>query len=104
MELEYSEEALHEDIELTTHAGQECDLVISGSMKIQIGEHTEILHAGDCVYYDSATPHGMIAVNGANCTMYAIVLSPLGAPGQEQADRKLPASPSREKDSQRRIY
>ena len=104
MELEYSEEALHEDIELTTHAGQECDLVISGSMKIQIGEHTEILHPGDCVYYDSATPHGMIAVNGANCTMYAIVLSPLGAPGQEQADRKLPASPSREKDSQRRIY
>ena len=104
MELEYSEEALHEDIELTTHAGQECDLVISGSMKIQIGEHTEILHAGDCVYYDSATPHGMIAVNGANCTMYAIVLSPLGAPGQEQADRALPASPSREKDSQRRIY
>ena len=104
MELEYSEEALHEDIELTTHAGQECDLVITGSMKIQIGEHTEILHAGDCIYYDSATPHGMIAVNGANCTMYAIVLSPLGAPGQEQADRKLPASPSREKDSQRRIY
>ena len=104
MELEYSEEALHEDIELTTHAGQECDLVISGSMKIQIGEHTEILDAGVCVYYDSATPHGMIAVNGANCTMYAIVLSPLGAPGQEQADRALPASPSREKDSQRRIY
>ena len=33
----YNEEAEHRDIELTTHEGQECDLVISGTMRIQIG-------------------------------------------------------------------
>ena len=72
----YSEEAEKRPIELTTHVGQECDLVISGTMKLQIGEHTEILQAGDCAYYDSSTPHGMIAVDGRDVEFYAIVLRP----------------------------
>ena len=76
VECVFSEEALHKDIELTTHVGQECDLVISGTMKLQIGTHTEILHPGDCAYYDSSTPHGMIALDGENCEFYAIVLNP----------------------------
>ncbi len=71
----YDESAEHRDIELTTHKGQECDIVISGSLKIQIGTHKEILHAGDSIYYDSSTPHGMIAVGGENCEFYAMVLS-----------------------------
>ena len=83
--IQYSSEAEHEDIELTTHEGQECDLVISGQMKIQIGEHTEILNAGDSIYYDSSTPHGMIALGGEDCCFYAIVLDPVAtATGKEQ--------------------
>lgn len=70
----YDEETERSDIELTTHEGQECDIVISGTMKIQIGSHTEILHPGDTAYYDSSTPHGMIAVGGDDCYFYAIVL------------------------------
>ena len=38
MELAYREGAEYEDIELTTHEGQECDIVIRGHMRIQIGE------------------------------------------------------------------
>ncbi len=72
----YSEEAEHEDMELTSHEGQECDLIIKGTLKIQIGEHTEILNEGDSIFFDSSTPHGMIAVGGKDCTFYAIVLSP----------------------------
>ena len=75
MELNYREGAEYEDIELTTHEGQECDIVISGHMKIQIGGHSEVLHAGDTIYYDSSVPHGMIAVGGETCTFYAMVLS-----------------------------
>ena len=70
----YSAEAEHQDIELTSHEGQECDLVIQGTLKIQIGEHTEILHAGDSIFFDSATPHGMIALGGEDCSFYAIVI------------------------------
>ena len=85
MELRYREGAEHEDIELVTHEGQECDIVIRGHMKIQIGGHSEVLHAGDCIYYDSATPHGMIAVEREDCTFYAIVLSNSAAREGEQA-------------------
>ena len=34
----------------------------------------EILRQGDCIYYNSATPHGMIATEGEECQIYAIVL------------------------------
>ena len=85
MELKFRPEAANEPIPLTTHEGQECDIVIKGRMRIQIGEHSEVLHAGDCIYYDSATPHGMIAVDGEDCTFYAIVLRNLAAREGEQA-------------------
>ena len=70
----YSEEAQSRDIELTTHTGQECDIVIEGNLMVQVGEHKEVLGPGDSIYYNSDTPHGMIAVNGKDCTFYAIVL------------------------------
>jgi len=72
----FSTEAQLKPIEVTTHEGQEFDLVISGYLKVQIGNHTEILGPGDTLYYDSSTPHGMIATNGADCDFYAIVLTP----------------------------
>ncbi len=81
----FSEEAQHRDIELTTHTGQECDLVIEGKLKVQVGEHKEVLEPGDSIYYDSSTPHGMIAVDGKDCIFYAIVLNPTGEPIPELA-------------------
>ncbi len=85
MEMKYRPEAEYEDIELVTHEGQECDIVIRGHMKIRIGSHTEILHPGDTIYYDSSVPHGMVAVNGEDCAFYAIVLSNAAAREHEQA-------------------
>ncbi len=105
MEMKYRPSAEYEDIELTTHVGQECDIVIRGHMKIQIGGRSEILHPGDCIYYDSSTPHGMIAVDGEDCAFYAFVLSNSAAREGEQAaavatpDTKVVAP-----DKQERIY
>ena len=70
----YDADAQNKDIELTTHEGQECDIVIEGNLMVQVGEHKEILGPGDSIYYDSDTPHGMIAVGGNDCKFYAIVL------------------------------
>jgi len=78
---DYSETQQNRPIHLTTHKGQEFDLVLSGSLKVQIGEHTEILREGDSIYYNSATPHGMIAVGGKECLFCAVVL-----PGEGEAD------------------
>ncbi len=76
----FDPEAQNRDIELTTHAGQECDLVLEGSLMVQVGAHKEILGPGDSIYFDSDTPHGMIAVGGQDCVFYAIVLNPTGEP------------------------
>ena len=77
VECKYDEKAETMPIELTTHKGQECDIVIKGTLKVQIGDHIELLHAGDSVYYNSETPHGMVAIGG-DCLFYAIVLTPNG--------------------------
>jgi len=103
----YSEEAQHKDIELTTHAGQECDIVVDGYLMVQIGEHKEVLGPGDSIYYDSDKPHGMIAVNGKDCIFYAIVLNPTGEPIPELSDRKLETvkvKREKSKDDKDRIY
>ena len=105
MKAKYREGAEYEDIELVTHEGQECDIVISGSLKIQIGSRTEILHAGDTIYYDSSTPHGMIAVGGEDCAFYAIVLSNSAArEGEAAAAVAVPDTKWKAPDKQSRIY
>ena len=84
----------NKDIELTTHEGQECDIVIKGTLKVQVGEHVEVLHEGDSIYYDSASPHGMVAVGDEDCLFYAIVLNPSGEPIPEFAAQKAEAAVS----------
>jgi len=101
----YDAEAEQKDIDLTTHAGQECDLVISGSLMVQVGDHKEVLGPGDCIYFDSDTPHGMIAVNGDDCEFYAIVLNPTGEPIPELTSvKKINESRVSKADDKDRIY
>ena len=71
---EYSEELQSKPIHLTKHSGQEFDFVMSGRLKVQIGENVEYLSEGDSIYYNSSTPHGMIAVDGRDCLFVAVVL------------------------------
>ena len=109
VESDYSEEAQNKDIELTTHAGQECDLVIEGHLKVKVGDHTVILGPGDSIYYDSSTPHGMIAVEGETCKFYAIVLNPTGEPIPELSEGgykiiKAAEGKTYKKDTKKRIY
>ena len=103
----YNKELEDKPIELATHSGQECDLIISGHLKVQIGKHVEILGPGDSIYYDSNTPHGMIAVGGEDCTFYAIVLNPTGEPIPElEPDKTISGKVSSRtrKDKSERIY
>ena len=61
-------------VHLSTHAGQEFDYVISGKLRMQLEDKTEILEAGDSVYYDSRHPHGMAAYGGEDCLFLAVVM------------------------------
>ncbi len=71
---EYDEKLQDKPIELTRHSGQEFDFIISGRLKVQVGNNVEYLSEGDSIYYNSSTPHGMIAVDGRDCLFVAIVI------------------------------
>ncbi len=86
---EYSEQLQHEPIHTTTHAGQEFDLVIKGSMKVRVGDHVEVLHEGDSIFYNSSTPHGMIAVDGADCVFLAMIMA------SDETDKVIKPTPQR---------
>ena len=92
---EYNAAQQNKPIHLTKHSGQEFDLVLSGSLKVQIGEHTEILNEGDSIYYNSSTPHGMIAVDGKDCVFCAVVL-----PGENAAETTVTKSIASAKTSE----
>lgn len=51
-------------VHLSVHEGQEMEFVIKGKIKFVIGNKTEILNEGDCVYFDSSNPHGIVAIDG----------------------------------------
>ena len=95
---EYSASQQNKPIQLTTHSGQEFDLVLSGRLKVQVGEHTEILDEGDSIYYNSSTPHGMIAVDGKDCVFCAVVMS-----GEETAEPEVRKSVISAKKSEKLI-
>ena len=71
----FSPELQDKPIHTTTHAGQEFDLVLKGTLKVRVGDHTEVLHEGDSIFYKSSTPHGMIAVDGEDCLFLAMIMA-----------------------------
>jgi len=105
---EYDATIQNKDIPLTTHEGQECDIVVKGTLKVQVGDHVEVLHEGDSIYYDSATPHGMIATDNADCIFYAIVLNPSAEPMSKilHAGLKeyIPAKAKKQQKTKKRVW
>ena len=93
---EYDEEQQHKPIHTDVHSGQEFDYILSGSLKVQIGSHVEVLSAGDSILYDSGTPHGMIAVDGAPCSFLAVVLA-----GEKAEEEELSRTIVRARTSER---
>jgi transcriptional regulator with XRE-family HTH domain len=59
---------------LNTHSGQEFNLILEGSMELQIGGNELILNVGDSIYFDSSKPHGMKALGGNKVKFLAIII------------------------------
>jgi quercetin dioxygenase-like cupin family protein len=72
----YLEEEQGQPINLSHHAGQELDFIISGRMRFAYEDHVEELGAGDTLFYDSGRGHGMIAIGGEPCVFLAVVIKP----------------------------
>ena len=72
----YLPEEQNAPMKLNSHNGQEFDVIVKGSLKVQVGSHVDILHEGDSIFYNSLIPHGMIAVSEGGCEFHAVVLNP----------------------------
>ncbi len=57
-----------------THEGQEFNLVIQGRLLISVGGKELVLNEGDSLYFNSALPHGMKALDGKTVKFLAIIL------------------------------
>lgn len=56
-----------------SHEGQEFDYVLDGKLKIVLGGNELYLQTGDSIYYNSALPHVMYALEG-DCRFIAVVV------------------------------
>ncbi len=72
----YIPEEQNAPMKLNSHKGQEFDVIVKGSLKVQVGNHVDILNEGDSIFYNSLIPHGMIAVSEGGCEFHAVVLNP----------------------------
>ncbi len=51
------EPAMVKSEKLSSHDGEEFIFVLEGEMEAILGDHKDVLHPGDCIYYDSTIPH-----------------------------------------------
>lgn len=88
VKIPYDGEVADEDIHLNYHKGEEVSIVIKGSAKAKFGDNVEIIHPGDVIYFDSATPHGMAAIGGEPCEFFTVIINPDGNSYQFQEPLK----------------
>ena len=59
---------------LNTHKGEEFNYLLEGRLQFHINGRDLILNPGDSVYFDSAYPHGMKALDNQPVKFLAIIL------------------------------
>ena len=67
---------MEEDFYQNIHAGQEFNMILEGSMVLNINGKNLILNEGDSIYFDSSLPHGMKALHDKPVKFLAVVLYP----------------------------
>ena len=57
-----------------SHAGQEFNYVIEGTLQVSVNDHFITLEQGDSLYFDSSIKHGMKALNNKPAKFIAIII------------------------------
>ncbi|MDO4797226.1 MAG: cupin domain-containing protein [Coriobacteriales bacterium] len=77
VDVPYQRQSQHEPIHLSYHEGQEMDYVLKGRLRFRFeGDRFEEVGPGDTVFYDSGRGHGMIAIDGEDAQILAVVFKP----------------------------
>jgi quercetin dioxygenase-like cupin family protein len=62
--------------ETMNHPGEECLIILEGVMRVQVGDQTIELQAGDSFYFDSSIPHRLYNEQDRECKFYLIITPP----------------------------
>lgn len=57
-----------------THSGQEFNYVLSGELRVVLGEKEYYLREGDSIYFNPRIPHSQIAMGGKKAKFLTIIL------------------------------
>ena len=60
----------------SVHEGEEFIFVLEGEMEVILGSHTDILHPGDSIYYDSTIPHKVQCHQAKVTRILAVIYAP----------------------------
>ncbi|MCX7769455.1 MAG: cupin domain-containing protein [Proteobacteria bacterium] len=63
---------------LSKHDGQEFIYVLNGKMEVQLLDFSEVLEAGDSIFYDSTIPHRVSCHGDKQAVILAVIWSPDG--------------------------
>ena len=61
---------------LSSHDGEEFIFVLEGEMEAILGDHKDVLHPGDCIYYDSTIPHKVQCHREVSTKILAVLWTP----------------------------
>jgi len=59
----------------STHDGEEFIFVLEGEVRVTLGEHSDVLHPGDAVYYQSGIPHLVECLGDRKARILAVLYS-----------------------------
>jgi transcriptional regulator with XRE-family HTH domain len=62
------------EIEFNSHPGHEFNLILKGSLILNLNKKEMILNEGDSIYFDANLSHGMKAANNQSCEFLAVIL------------------------------
>jgi transcriptional regulator with XRE-family HTH domain len=62
--------------EKSAHEGEEFIHVLSGSLALEYGTSSQVLNAGDSVYYDSIVPHRVLSADENPVRILAVIYTP----------------------------
>ncbi|MEW6623481.1 MAG: XRE family transcriptional regulator [Bacillota bacterium] len=60
-----------------SHPGEECIVILEGTMEISVGSDTYVLEEGDSIYYHSAIPHILKSVGDKELVFLSAITPPM---------------------------
>lgn len=63
-------------VEMLQHSGEECGIVLKGSLEVTVGVERRVLKAGEAYYFNSSVPHRFRNIGNIPCEVVSAATPP----------------------------